>query len=216
MYDVGIKPEANRMVSSSWAHPGHIKAGDHPQHSGKDVVVWDWTTKQITQVQETDLAPLEVRWMHGNVVAGYTNACFGNAIWYWEDANKDGTLEFQRVMQLPENSLPADMRISYDNRFLYVSMWGQGKVIQYDIANPKSPKQISEVAIPQPNMMRMTPDGKRLYVTNSLLSSLDQNVKFGAWLLEIGPEGMKIDEAFKPDFLSFPTGPGGAHDMLLR
>jgi selenium-binding protein 1 len=65
-------------------------------------------------------------------------------------------------------------------------------------------------------MMRMTPDGKRLYVTNSLLSSLDQNVKFGAWLLEIGPEGMKIDEAFKPDFLSFPTGPGGAHDMLLR
>ena len=36
------------------------------------------------------------------------------------------------------------------------------------------------------------------------------------WRKRIGPDGMKIDETFKPDFLSFPTGPGGAHDMLLR
>jgi selenium-binding protein 1 len=155
--------------------------------------------------------------MHGpNAIAGYTNAAFGNAIWYWEDANKDGTLEFQRVLQLPENSLPADMRVSYDNRFLYVSMWGGGKVVQYDISDPKNPKMMSEVPVPQPNMMRLTPDGRRLYVTNSLLSSLDQNVQFGAWLFEVGPDGMKLDPRFKPDFLSFPSGPGGAHDMLLR
>jgi selenium-binding protein 1 len=218
MYDVGVKPEMNRMVSSSWAHPGHIKAGDHPQHSGKDVVVWDWTTKKIIQVQETDLAPLEVRWMHGpSATGGFTNACFGNSIWYWEDANKDGTLEFTRVVKLPENSLPADMRVSYDNRFLYVSLWGGGKVVQYDIADPKNPKVVSEVAVAQPNMLRLTPDNKRLYVTNSLLSSLDgDKVTFGAWLINIGPEGMKMDEKFKPDFASFPSGAGGAHDMLLR
>jgi len=217
MYDVGINPEANRMITSSWAHTGHVRAGDHPQHSGKDVVVWDFRQKKILQVQEVDLAPLEVRWMHGaNPAGGYTNAAFGNAIWHWEDANKDGTLEFSRVLQLPDNSLPADMRVSYDNRFLYVSMWGGGKVVQYDIRDPKNPKVMSEVAIPQPNMMRLTSDGRRLYVTNSLLSSLDGTVKFGAWLIDVGPQGMKIDERFKPDFLSFPTGPGGAHDLLLR
>jgi hypothetical protein len=72
------------------------------------------------------------------------------------------------------------------------------------------------VAIPQANMMKLTPDSRRLYVTNSLLSSLDGNVQFGAWLVDVGPQGMKIDESFKPDFASFPTGPGGAHDMLLR
>jgi selenium-binding protein 1 len=217
MYDVGIKPEMNRMISSSWAHPGHIKAGDHPQHSGKDVVVWDWKEKKVLQVQEVDLAPLEVRWLHGaEGLGGFTNAAFGNSVWYWEDANKDGTLEFHRVIQLPENSVPADMRVSYDNRFLYVSLWGGGKVVQYDIANPKSPKQVSEIAIPQANMMKLTPDSRRLYVTNSLLSSLDGSVTFGAWLIEVGPEGMKIDESFKPDFVNFPSGPGGAHDMLLR
>ena len=217
MYDVGVKPEMNRMITSSWAHPGHVKAGDHPQHSGKDVVVWDWKTKKILQVEELDLAPLEVRWMHGpNGLGGFTNAAFGNSVWYWEDGDKDGKLEFQRVLQLPDNSVPADMRISYDNRYLYVSLWGGGKVQQYDISNPKSPTLVSEVAIPQPNMMRLTPDSRRLYVTNSLLSSLDGQVQFGAWLINVGPQGMSVDERFKPDFTSFPTGPGGAHDMLLR
>ena len=218
MYDVGIKPEINRMITSSWAHPGHIKAGDHPAHSGKDVVVWDYKAKKVLQVQETDLAPLEVRWFHGpQATSGYTNAAFGNSIWYWEDANKDGTLEFSRVVTLPENSAPADMRVSYDNKFLYVSLWGGSKVVQYDISAPKTPQVVSEVAIPQPNMMRISADNKRLYVTNSLLSSLDgDKVTFGAWVLEVGPQGMKIDEKFKPDFASFPTGPAGAHDMLFR
>jgi methanethiol oxidase len=217
MYDVGVKLEMNRMITSSWAHPGHIKAGDHPQHSGKDVVVWDWNKKQVLQVQELDLAPLEVRWMHGpGGLGGFTNAAFGHSVWYWEDANRDGQLEFQRVIKLPDNSIPADMRVSYDNRYLYVSLWGGGKVQQYDIADPKNPKLLSEVAIPQPNMMKLTPDSRRLYVTNSLLSSLDGNVRFGAWLIDVGPQGMKIDERFKPDFMSFPTGPAGAHDMLLR
>jgi selenium-binding protein 1 len=217
MYDVGVKPEMNRMITSSWAHPGHVKAGDHPQHSGKDVVVWDWKQKKILQIQEVDLAPLEVRWMHGpDGLGGYTNAAFGNSIWYWDDTDKDGKLEFHRVLTLPENSIPADMRISYDNRYLYVSLWGGGKVQQYDIADPKNPKLLSEVAIPHANMMKLTPDNRRLYVTNSLLSSLDGDVKFGAWLINVGPDGMKIDESFKPDFMSFPSGPAGAHDMLLR
>lgn len=217
MYDVGVKPEMNRVITSSWAHPGHVKEGTHPEHSGRDVVVWDWQTKKILQIQEVDLAPLEVRWLHGpQGLGGFTNAAFGNAVWYWEDANKDGQLEFHRVIQLPENSTPADMRVSYDNRYLYVSLWGGGKVQQYDIANPKSPKLMSELSLPQPNMMKLSADSRRLYVTNSILSSLDGDVRFGAWLIDVGPDGMKIDERFRPDFINLPTGPAGAHDMLLR
>jgi selenium-binding protein 1 len=217
MYDVGVKLEMNRMITSSWAHPGHVKAGDHPQHSGKEVVVWDWNEKKILQVVETDAAPLEVRWLHGpRGLGGYTNAAFGNSIWYWDDQNRDGTLEFRKVIALPENSIPADMRVSYDNRWLYVSLWGGGKVQQYDIADPAKPVLKSEIAIPQANMMKLTPDSRRLYVTNSLLSSLDGTVEFGAWLIEVGPDGMKINERFKPDFRSFATGPAGPHDMLLR
>ena len=120
------------------------------------------------------------------------------------------------VVQLADGATPADMRVSYDNRFLYVSLWGGGKVQQYDITDRKKPQLRSEVAIPQPNMMKLTPDSRRLYVTNSLLSSLDGEVKFGAWLINVGPDGMKIDERFAPDFGSFPTGAAGPHDMLLH
>jgi selenium-binding protein 1 len=217
MYDVGVKLELNRMITSSWAHPGHVKAGDHPAHSGKDVVVWDWNEKKILQVEQLDLAPLEVRWMHGaRGLGGFTNAAFGNSVWYWEDADRDGTIEFHRVIELGEGATPADMRVSYDNRYLYVSLWGAGKVQQYDIADPKGPALVSEVAIPQPNMMKLSPDSRRLYVTNSILSSLDGDVRFGAWLIHVGPDGMRIDPDFQPDFQNFATGPAGPHDMLLK
>lgn len=217
MYDVGIKPEMNRMITSSWSHPGHVKAGTHLEHAGKELVVWDWKEKKILQVEEVGLAPFAVRWMHGpQGLGGFTCAALSSSIWYWEDGNKDGRLEVHRVLQLPENSTPADMRVSYDNRYLYVSLWGGGKVQQYDIADPKSPKFLSEVAIPQANMMKLTPDSRRLYVTNSILSSLDGNVAFGAWLINVGPNGMRIDRGFKPDFTSFPGGPAGPHDMLLK
>lgn len=217
MYDVGVKPELNRIVTSSWAHPEHVKGGTHPEHSGNEIVVWDWEKKEILQVEELDAAPLEVRWMHGpDGLGGFTNAAFGNSIWYWEDDDGDERLKFHKVLELPEGSIPADMRISYDNRFLYISMWGGGTVVQYDIENPLEPRMVSEVEIPQPNMMKLSPDSKRLYVTNSILSSLDGDVTFGAWLLHVGAEGIRMDAEFAPDFNGFPTGPAGPHDMLLK
>jgi hypothetical protein len=72
------------------------------------------------------------------------------------------------------------------------------------------------VEIPQPNMMRISPDSERLYVTNSLLSTLDGDVPFGAWLLHLSPEGMTVDERFSPEFENHPQGRAGPHDMLLR
>jgi selenium-binding protein 1 len=217
MYDVGVKLEMNRMITSSWAHPEHVKGGTSAQNSGKDAVVWDWNEKKILQVEELDAAPLEVRWMHGpEGLGGFINAAVGNTVWYWEDADEDGTLEFSRVIELPEGSAPADIRISYDNQLLYVSLWGGGEVRQYDISNPHEPQLVDAVELPQPTMMKLSPDSKRLYVTNSILSSMDGDVRFGAWLFHVGPEGMRRDESFDPDFNGFDTGPAGPHDMLLK
>lgn len=217
MYDVGVKPEMNRMITSAWSHPEHVKGGTHLEHSAKEIVIWDWKKKEILREEEVGTAPFAVRWMHGpDGLGGFTCAALGNSIWYWEDADGDGSLEVHRVVQLPENSIPADMRVSYDNRYLYVSLWGGGKVQQYDISDPKSPELVSEVPLPQPNMMKLSPDSRRLYVTNSILSSLDGDVTFGAWLIQVGSDGMQIDEGFDPDFLSFATGPAGPHDMLLK
>lgn len=217
MYDVGVKPEMNLMITSAWSHPDHVRGGTHLQHSGNEIVVWDWKEKTILAVEEVGTAPFAVRWMHGpEGLGGFTCAALASNIWFWEDADKDGELEVHKVLQLPENSIPADMRVSYDNRYLYVSLWGGGKVQQYDIADPKNPVFVSEVAIAQPNMMKLSPDSRRLYITNSILSSLDGDVEFGAWLVHVGSDEMTIDEGFSPDFSDFASGPAGPHDMLLK
>jgi len=169
----------------------------------------------VLQVEHLDKMPLEVRWMHGPAArGGFINCAGASTIWYWED--KGGKLVFTRVTQLPANSTPADVRISYDNQLLYVSLFAGNAVQQYDISNPLHPKFVSQVSLQEPNMMRLTPDSRRLYVSNSLLSNLDGKVPFRVWLLNVGPQGMQLDDKFVVDFDRFPTGPARPHDMLLK
>jgi selenium-binding protein 1 len=220
MDDVGVKPKMNRMITSAWVHPEHAKhaGGPPPGSEGNEVVVWDWQNKKILQVERLDVAPAAVRWLHGDEArGGFINCLTGNSVWYWEDDDGDGRIAFHRVIETGEETGPADLRISYDNRFLYVSLWASGAVQQYDISEPFQPKLIDGVQLPQPNMMKLSPDSKRLYVSNSLLSAVDGDVRFEAWLLHVGPDGMRIDPRFHPDFNGYsPNGPAGPHDMLLK
>ena len=217
MYDVGIKPELNLILTSSWAHPHAVKAGNTPMDQvGDEVVAWDYKTGKILQTEHLDKAPLEVRWLHGAAArGGFINCAFGNSVWHWE-VGTDGKLAFTRVIKLADNAIPADMRISYDNKFLFVSLFGGGAVQQYDIADQMHPKLVSTVAFPQAQMMKLTPDNKRLYVSNSLLSNLDGKVPYRVRLLNVGPTGMTFDPKFDVDFEHLPTGQARPHDMLLK
>jgi len=217
MYDVGINPELNLIVTSSWAHPHAVKAGNTPMDQvGDEVVAWDYKTGKVLQEEHLDKAPLEVRWLHGPAArGGFINCAFGNSVWRWE-VGKDGKLAFSRVIKLPDGSIPADMRISYDNRFLFVSLFGAGALQQYDIADPAHPTLVSSVAIPQAQMLKLTPDNKRLYVSNSLLSNLDGKVPYAVRLVNITASGMSIDPKFDVDFEHLPTGEARPHDMLLK
>ncbi len=217
MYDVGVNPDLNLIVTSSWAHPHTIKAGPAPMDQVGDAVVgWDYKTGKVLQVEHLDKAPLEVRWLHGaGARGGFINCAFGNTVWHWQ-VGLDGKLSFARVIKLADGAIPADMRISYDNRFLFVSLFGAGAVQQYNIADPLHPALVSSVAIPQAQMMKLTPDNQRLYVSNSLLSNLDGKVPYRVRLIDVGPKGMTLDSRFDVDFEHFPTGEARPHDMLLK
>jgi selenium-binding protein 1 len=65
-------------------------------------------------------------------------------------------------------------------------------------------------------MMHVTGDGKRMYVSNSLLSTLDRENDFWVRLIRIDASGMQIDPSFNVDLNKFPTGPARGHDMLLN
>ncbi|RUL88995.1 selenium-binding protein SBP56-related protein [Tautonia sociabilis] len=217
-YDVAVKPELNRMVSSSFTplrNYGRPFAEMDLEDFGNELIVWDLKDRRPIQVMEAGLAPLEVRWsLIPGKNYGFTNCALDNSLYLFQGRG-DGTYEAKKVADTA--ALPADLRQSPDDRFLYVSCFGGDEIQQWDVSDPEKPVLTSTV-VPcvQPNMMHVTFDGKRMYVTNSLLSTLDRSENFCVRLVHIGPDGMKVDPFFDIDLTRFPTGPARGHDMLVN
>ncbi|MBC5806527.1 MAG: selenium-binding protein [Candidatus Eremiobacter antarcticus] len=113
------------------------------------------------------------------------------------------------------NAVPpllADIDLSLDDRFLYASCWGTGEMRQYDVSDPFKPKLVGSVhlggivrrtphpAKPDqplnggPQMVEISRDGKRIYFTNSLYRSWDDQfypdgVKSWMVKFDVGAEG---------------------------
>ena len=106
--------------------------------------------------------------------------------------------------------LITDIDLSLDDKFLYVSCWGTGKLLQYDVSDPFNPVQTGEVemggvvrkaAHPTgaplsggPQMVEISRDGRRVYLTNSLYSTWDDQFYpdgLNGWLslIDVNPEG---------------------------
>jgi len=151
--------------------------------------------------------------------------------------------------QMP--GLITDIIISLDDRFIFFSNWLHGDIRQYDISDTKNPKLVGQVFLggsirkgagvvvkdeqqPEvgdvkghkleggPQMLQLSLDGKRLYVTNSLFSVWDKQFyptlsSKGSYLLQIDIDtekgGLKINEDFFVDFGAEPGGPALAHEI---
>jgi hypothetical protein len=55
-----------------------------------------------------------------------------------------------------------------------------------------------------------------MYVSNSLLSTMDRENTFWVKRVRISAEGMALEPAFQVDLNAFPTGAARGHDMLLN
>ncbi|MFH9425106.1 selenium-binding protein SBP56-related protein [Streptomyces sp. NPDC017529] len=119
--------------------------------------------------------------------------------------------------------LVTDINLSVDDRWLYVSAWGTGELFQYDVSDPFHPRRTASVrlggitarqphpAVPGlpltggPQMVELSRDGRRVYLTNSLYGSWDDQFYPGGihpWLakLDADPEhgGLTTDPRFFP------------------
>src|SRR5262249_8182168 len=179
-------------------------------------------------------------------VHGFVGAALSSTVWHWykeKDAWKaDQVITVPPVevkeVPFPVPGLITDILVSMDDRFVYFSDWLHGDVRQYDVRDPAKPKLTGQVwcggligKSPEfhgqklrggPQMLQLSLDGKRLYVTNSLLSVWDNQfypdmAKTGSHLLQIDCDtdrgGMKLNEAFFVDFGREPDGPARAHEM---
>jgi selenium-binding protein 1 len=218
-YDVAIKPERNRMVTSSFTakrNYGKPLANMDLKDFGNQMVVWDFRERKPIQVGTAGAAPLEVRWsLKRGADHGFTNCALDNSLWLFRGDGGDGPYTFTKVADT--GPLPADLRQSPDDRFLFVSCFGADYLQQWDVSDPERPKLTSTAKVGvQPNMMHLTGDGKRMYVTNSLLSTMDRSEEFWVKLVRVDEADMHVDESFRVDLTKFPTGPARGHDMLVN
>ena len=115
-----------------------------------------------------------------------------------------------------------DINLSLDDKFLYVSCWGTGEFRQYDVSDPFNPKLTATVNLggiirkaghPKsgelnggPQMVEVSRDGERIYVTNSLYVAWDnqfypEGVRGWAAKINASPDGgMTLDEDFFMEF----------------
>lgn len=216
-YDVAINPDLNRMITSSFTPPTNYRkpmAKMDLKQFGDKLLIWDFRARKVLQTLTTAAAPLECRWsLQKDARHGYVNCALADSIWVWE-GDADGKYTTRKLCDT--GKLPVDLSQSPDGRFLFVSCFASDEVQQWDMSDLKNPKLFGTVKPGvEPNMLHLTGDGKRMYATNSLLSTMDHADDFWVRLIRVGPDGMKMDPKFKVDLTKFKTGPARGHDMLL-
>jgi selenium-binding protein 1 len=217
---------------------------------GHQIHFWDWTKREIVQsfdLGESGLIPLEVRFHHDpDSTHGFVGAALSSTMWHWHKPN--GHWQVEKVIDVPAIELQGwpipvpglitDLLVSMDDRYLYFSNWLHGDIRQYDISDPSNPRLTGQVwcggllgkaqevngrpVTGGPQMIQLSLDGKRLYVTNSLFSTWDNQFypdmnNAGSYLLQIDCDteqgGLRINPNFFVDFAKEPAGPARAHEM---
>ena len=222
-YETVIKPEFNRMITSAWfpqkTFMSPLDKWDPKEWSNPNTMqVWDLKARKVIQTLTGEPVNLAARWMlKPGARYGYNISNGGNSIWMFE-MKDDGTFSYKKSAEVPPGCGTADLRQSPDDKYLYVSCFSSSEVHAWDISDRDNIRLHDTIqGVVQPNMMHLTFDGKRLYFTNSAISTIDYSPRYSLQLIQIGPDGrMKLDPNFKVDFAQAPDGPARPHDMLLN
>ena len=217
---------------------------------GKQIHFWDFKNRKIEKsidLGTEGLIPLEARFHHNpESTHGFVGGSLSSNIFHWHKAH-EGELQIEKVIDVesidvegfpvPMPGLITDILISMDDKYLYFSNWLHGDLRQYDISDPSNPKLTGQVWLggllgkaPEvngleingaPQMIQLSLDGKRLFVTTSLFSTWDNQFypkmkENGGQLLivdcDVEHGGMAIRDDFAIDFGKEPNGPARAHE----
>jgi selenium-binding protein 1 len=225
-YDVAVNPQKNVLLTSSFAGWNNymmdfgklVKDAEAMKRFGSTMVVWDLKAMKPTKVLSVPGAPLEIRWsLHQGDNWAVTATALTSKIWLIKQ-DASGDWQGQAVADIGDPAkipLPVDISISADGKGLWVNTFMDGKTRYFDLSNPAKPVQTYEkVTGKQVNMISQSWDGKRVYVSSSLLANWD---KKGAdneqFVRAFNWNGKELSPAFEVDFLKEKLG--RAHHMKL-
>ncbi|MBV8574416.1 MAG: selenium-binding protein [Acetobacteraceae bacterium] len=255
-YDMWWHLGFDTLVTSEWGTPDMFENGLVPElllgaKYGHKLHFWDLHKRR--HIQEIDFGAehqlvFELRPAHdptkpyGFVNCVLTLKDLSSSIWTWY--REDGRWAARKVITIPAepadpDQLPpvlksfkacpplvTDIDLSVDDRYLYVSCWGTGDFLQYDVTDPFNPLLTGKLRIggivsraPHPNgsealsggpqMVEVSRDGKRIYFTNSLYGAIDPQFYpngIQGWMVKVNAAadgGIALDPDF---FLDWPTG----------
>ena len=217
---------------------------------GRHIHFWDFEGRKIEKSVDLGgegLIPLEVRFHHDpDSTHGFVGATLSSNIHHWYK-DEDGELQIEKIIDVeaidvdhfpvPMPGLITDILLSMDDKYLYFSNWLHGDLRQYDISDPSNPKLTGQIFMGgllgkapvvggieihgAPQMIQLSLDGKRMYVTTSLFSTWDNQFypdikdKGGQMFIidcDIENGGLSLREDFVVDFGKEPNGPARAHE----
>ena len=204
---------------------------------GSRLHFWDLeqrTLEQTVDLGETGLVPLEVRWLHDpEADEGFVGAALSSTMWRFGRDNggckADQVIAVESVelegWPFPVPGLITDLVLSMDDRFLYFSNWLHGDLRQYDVSDPANPKLTGQLWLggllgkPSdagrelnggPQMLQLSFDGRRLYVTQLALLDLGQPVLSRARVVAAARQlRSRRRDGGRPRLLPRPARPAG-------
>ena len=226
--------------------PGFDLADVEAGRYGQRLHFWNLEKRELEQSIDLGvqgLVPLEIRMLHDpDAEQGFVGAALSSVVWHF---SKNGSWSAEPAIAtdaveldgwpFPVPSLITDLVLSMDDKALYFSNWLHGDLRRYDVSDLQNPKLTGRLWLggllgkPSdagrelnggPQMLQLSLDGRRLYVTNSLYSTWDNQFypELRSWLLkiDIGEDGsMEVDRDFFVDFHDRPDGPARAHEVRL-
>jgi selenium-binding protein 1 len=218
-YDIAINPQKNAMLTSSFTGQTNymmdlgtlIKNKPAMNNFGNTMVLWNLKSMQPAKVFKVPGAPLEIRWsLNPGDDWAVTATALTSKIWL-VNKDKKGEWQAREVATIGDPSkvpLPVDISLSADGKGLWVNTFMDGTTHYFDVSNPEAPKEVySKHTGSQANMISQSWDGKRVYISSSLLSNWDkkgadneQFVKLYAW------DGKELKEQWMLDFTKLKLG----------
>jgi selenium-binding protein 1 len=223
-YDIAINPQKNLLLTSSftgWTNymmdMGKLIAdAEAMKRFGGTMALWDLKAMKPQKVFQVPGAPLEIRWSlkEGDNWAISATALTSKLWLIKQDAKGEWQAKDVATIGDPAKiPLPVDISITADGKGLWVNTFMDGKTRYFDLSNPEAPRQTYEkVTGKQVNMVSQSWDGKRVYITSSLLANWDKKGDMDEQALRAYQwDGKALTPVFEVDFKAEKLG--RAHHM---
>ena len=223
-YDIGINPQKNVLLTSSFTGWTNymmdmgklINDAEAMKRFGGTMALWDLKSMKPQKVLSVPGSPLEIRWSlkEGDNWA-ITATALTSKIWLVKQ-DAAGQWQAKDVATIGDPAkipLPVDISITADGKGLWVNTFMDGTTRYFDMSNPEAPKQTyTKVTGKQVNMVSQSWDGKRVYITSSLLANWDKKGDMDEQVLRMfNWDGKELTQVFEVDFKA--QNLGRAHHM---